>query len=221
MNPHKNLIYNVNWGTPTNFRLRAINLVNSNSSLTDSCIFKDATTFSTNWVFINTAILGISTPSVSSQPIEEWIGGSWSYSNGRPELRQIDMTFRDTADGLLWKNFIYLYDFLKNAYPNDAKWHIVLESLSLEHVNRGAIIGNNVGTLIDTSTAILTHIGQLTYSKDQADAFTTFTVTFKYHNYRHDNEVSGLAKSAVSLKEDKKMGSPPPNGMDWGSISSN
>jgi hypothetical protein len=200
-----NYITKVNWGSPSNFWLTELHLKNipSSDKFNQDCILTSRTY---NSGFINTALLSISTPNVSSQPIEEWIGGSWHYTNGRPELRQIDITFRDTADGLLWKNFVYLYDFLANEYPNNAMWNLSLASIALEAFNRIDASGNFLGTLIDTDTAILTQVGQLQFSKDQADSFTTFTVTFKYYNHKRHLESDALTDNKKALLSGLKRG---------------
>lgn len=187
----KNLIYSINWGSPAYFNISDMSLVNDDfkdSVLHDSFFFgaKSATNSTKN--FLNASILSINTPNVTSQPIEEWIGGRWIYTNGRQELRQLEMTFRDTADALLWRNFIYIYDFLQNRYPDECKWNISINTASIEKTNRLDMSGNTGATIISTSDAILSSISPLNLSKENGDAFTTFSVVFKYYISKRTTE---------------------------------
>jgi hypothetical protein len=197
----KDLIYSVNWGSPAYFYIEELSLVNrsfsDNSMLHSSFFFHKLSDRSKK--FINTSILSVNTPNVTSQPIEEWVGGRWMYTNGRQELRQVELTFRDTADGLLWKNFIYIYDFLQNKYPEDCYWNLSLTTKSMESINRNDSSGNSGATLIGTSTALLSSISPLNFSKDNPDAFLTFSVIFKYFNSGKTTEDIRTSKADYAL----------------------
>lgn len=181
-------VYGINWGSPAYFSLTNMQLMSATKSTDENIKASFFNNFNTYSDFLNTAILSINTPNITSHPIEEWIGGRWVYTNGRQELRQVDITFRDTADNILWRNFIYIYDYLGKSYPDDCKWHLTLVSKSDRIHNAGDKTGHQGATIIDTRTALLTNIGPKTLSKDQPDSFITFTVSFKYYIADKTNE---------------------------------
>jgi hypothetical protein len=199
-NKNINYIHNLKWGSSSVFNFEELiflNPPNSSVKIVSESIFL-ASQFALAKDMINTAIVAVTTPNITSQPIEEWVGGQWAFTNGRQELRQLEITFRDTADALLWKNFVYIYDECKNGYPDDIKWNINLQVMSLESVVRDDNEGHTKATIIATTEAILTQVSSISYSKESADMFTTFTVTFKYYNYKRTSEASTVTSIGKS-----------------------
>lgn len=178
-------ILNISWGSPSSFTIQQLTPVNTDIINNKDCLWYDRL-FVKDIGLLNLSMLSMTIPHLTSQPIEEWVGGTWSYTTGRPEMRQIDITFRDTADGLLWKNFAYMHRVMIDQYPDDTKWNIIISVNSLERDNRQDNrhypTGHTGGELVNTTQAILTDVSSMQLSKDQADSFTTFSVSFKYYN---------------------------------------
>jgi hypothetical protein len=184
-------ILGINWGSPSNFTIDKLTPVNKKMIDNKLCLWH-TDSLNTDLVLFDLSMLSITTPHLTSQPIEEWVAGTWSYTTGRPEIRQIDITFRDTADGLLWKNFAYMHRVMMNQYPNDAKWDISIIVNSLELDNKQDTTGHRMGELVNTTQAILTDVSSMQLSKDQADSFTTFSVSFKYYDKSPNYKLKGL-----------------------------
>jgi hypothetical protein len=191
-NSAKNLIYNRNWSSTAYFQLKNLSLVDT-SIFTDSNIINSPfSNFAQNKDLINTAILSVNTPQINSHPIEEWVGGQWVYTNGRQEIRQIEITFRDTETFGLWRNFVYIYDFMQNRFPNEMQWNLALQTIAMEIANslKAGDEDNTklYTTLVETKNAILSAISPISFSQEHAESFATFTVTFKYYIANKTNE---------------------------------
>lgn len=204
---NKTILYNIKtteWGYQSLFQIESMYMKDSTSKLH---LFEDKVALNS---VINGSILNIETATITHAPIEEWIGGQWVYTTGRPELRQITFTFRETASAWLYRNFNTAYNASRNAYPDDQKWTL---SVFMHGVGtkgtKGTRFGDanekspfvNSGTLIDTSSAILDSIGSISLDQSSSDDFVTFSVTFKYmndiHNYNNLTATAQPAKNTI------------------------
>lgn len=190
----RSTIYNTSWASPAFFKLSVLRL---NSTSLPATIYENSVFGVNNNAktpldineLLGVSIVSINTPNISSQPIHEWVGGTWVYTNGRPEMRQIDITFKDTDKFMFWKSFTNVYNNLTNRYPNECKWDLILKSIPMHLVlrNDDTEIDNMFSTIVETNDAILTSISPIQMSQDNSDSFATFTVTFMYHIQKHND----------------------------------
>jgi hypothetical protein len=179
----RNTIYSTDWTMSHLFSIEALYLANPISN-SPSVHFGNPSSFASNFDIINAAIQEVTLPQVSFQPIQEFVGGEWIYTTGRPEIKQLTFTFRDYANGSLYSDFLRLSQFLKNKFPEEQYWKITINSRSKKEYMNGlnssmaASTGN--APLVGTSKAILESIGAVTLDQTSKGSFMTFTITFLY-----------------------------------------
>lgn len=180
----KSIVYNTFWANPSYFKLNDLSLIIAVNDAEGFNFFASNKGFTNKKDIINTALLNATTANITSQPIEEWIGGAWVYTNGRPELLQLELTFRDNENMEIYRSFTRLYKLLRNKFPDEIKWSIHLLSTTTEVNNQGKETKDKqyYTSVCEQRNAILTSISQVSYAKDNPDSFATFTVTFKYAN---------------------------------------
>lgn len=77
-------------------------------------------------------ILSIDTSDYNYEQLQEYIGGTWRYTTGRPNLRKLTVEFRDSYNGSVYHMFNQAMILLRNAYPDDQKWSI---NISVQDIN--------------------------------------------------------------------------------------
>jgi hypothetical protein len=68
---------------------------------------------------LNLALTSCSTPALAVSPMENYLGGKWFYTNGRPEMAKITLTFRDYGHMTLYKMFTTIYEMSIATYASD------------------------------------------------------------------------------------------------------
>lgn len=174
------------WGSPSLFNIEALNLNT-----------KTGTIFDATDAMLNTAVLNIETATITETPIEEWIAGQWIYTHGRPEMRQITFTFRDSSNSWLYRNFNTAKNMIRNSFPDDQKWTLHVKTHSpisgtsdgrFSSENFSSVTYQGTGSLIYTENAILESISSISLNQSDPDGFLTFSVTFKYMNHVHNTD---------------------------------
>ena len=181
--------YRVEWAYPSQFQIMYLHMVHSaNNKNNKKHYFNDNSMLP----LLNASILNVETATVNHSPLDEWIGGQWVYTTGRPELRQITFTFRETSNAWLYRNFNTAYNANRNAFPDNQKWNINLFIHGVENKNDKSRFSSSElnqlhrGTLLDTKHAIIDSISAINLDQSSADGFLTFSVTFKYINNVHN-----------------------------------
>jgi hypothetical protein len=118
---------------------------------------------------------------ITWQPIQEYIGGQWSYTNGRDELKQVDITLRLTNGLYFYTMILNTMRTLKDDYPDNQKWSITIQSMenTKNFSGSGIQLEGNKKTVLTTSTALLTNISSITFDANNKEVIT-FVVTFMY-----------------------------------------
>jgi hypothetical protein len=186
----------VMWGSPALFNVSKFGLHDANVGT-----MFDKTKHTANLELINTSVLSIETATITETPIEEWIGGQWVYTHGRPEMRQITFTFRDSSNSWLYRNFNMAKNTLRNSFPDEQKWTLQVDTHSAVEEGKGGRFSDGnfdfnaavgIGNMVYTDHAILESISSVTLDQSNSDGFLTFSVTFKYinpiHNIKFDGE---------------------------------
>lgn len=200
-------ILGTDWGHASLFQIKELKL---KKAITLDNIFNNPSSLH----LLNASIQNIETATITETPIEEWIGGQWVYTHGRPEMRQITFTFRDASNSWLYRNLNAVKNAVRNMYPDDQKWAIRVDT-------HGDIVAGNAnsgryqtdsdeyksfGTLIQTQHAILESISSVSLDQSNYDGFLTFSVTFKYINAQHNDSFEGSVNGGVA-KNTKTVGS--------------
>ena len=187
-------IYDVDWGTPSLFEIESMHMIKPNANNQNNAKhFFRASTSGDMMPLLQYSVSNIETATITHTPIEEWIGGKWVYTTGRPEMRQITFTFRDTSEAWLYRNFNTAYNANRNEYPDSQHWTIKVwvygastTSLTLGRMTSDKENAINKGVLIETHTAILESVSSMQLDTSNMDGFLTFSVTFKYMNPIHN-----------------------------------
>lgn len=118
-------------------------------------------------LMFNTAIKTFTVPDYTTSPIETYVGGSWTYTNGIKEIQKIDMTLRDFNDFYLHRSFTALLDNLRDMFPAEQYWGITIRA------SKG-------GTIIyQTTHAILDSVSNISLDRTNESQIAEFSVSFK------------------------------------------
>ncbi len=133
---------------------------------------------------IDIFIQRVSIEPISFAEINEWIGSSWSYTQGRHELQQATITFRDSDGGFLYSAFRKLTGHLKDQYPDDQMWLLKVRKRTLRESrnNINQSIQNDEfkkggHVVLDTQGAMIRSLGALVLDQNN-NGLATFDVTF-------------------------------------------
>lgn len=135
---------------------------------------------------LSTSIQSIHVSPVSYASIEEWVDNHWYYTMGRPELKYVEITFRDYGANILYNSYKDLWWRMRTMFPDEQKWAIMLSSRN--PYNTGEIMdytankpkGGQQGALfLNTTTAILESVSSTNLAKD-GQSWSTFSVRYKY-----------------------------------------
>ncbi|ANH51123.1 hypothetical protein PC5_00001 [Campylobacter phage PC5] len=128
----------------------------------------------------------VSIDPISFAEINEWIGSSWVYTQGRHELQQLTITFRDSDGGFLYSAFKKLAGHLKDQYPDDQMWTIKIRKRTLResrnYINQSVQnneFKNGGHVIIDTQCAMIRSHGGLSLDQN-SNGLATFDVTFLF-----------------------------------------
>ena len=75
---------------------------------------------------VNLNIININTPQLTNNPVEMYIGDRWKIHNGRDEIYNFSITFRDQDQLALYRKFVKAYFYQKSHYFDDIKMTITL-----------------------------------------------------------------------------------------------
>jgi hypothetical protein len=120
---------------------------------------------------LNAALINITTPDFTNQPIEEWVGANWRYHNGRDELYRFTMTFRDYDQMHLYKEFLKWYQMQKMNYFDKIAAKITI-TLDAEY---------NVSEtdFLIFDDCMIESLSNATFDHNTENQITEFSVTFK------------------------------------------
>jgi len=121
---------------------------------------------------INLHIKNISTPQYTNQPIEAYIGDKWYTHNGRNEMWRFTISFRDHDNLKLYRKFLTMYNYQKDAYFDDIKTGIKL-------YKDADYAGQKAALLFDFSESMISSVGQVQFSNETEAQIAEFDVEFK------------------------------------------
>ena len=129
-------------------------------------------------------ITGVDVHPITHAPIESYVSNKWVYTNGRREILQVDITFRD-LDGLsLYNGFKSTYNTLRGEFPEDQYWTLQVATIpnfdySTTQTADQARDYTDHTYIVNTSEAIISNIGSISLDSSSKD-IVTFTVSFMY-----------------------------------------
>jgi len=124
---------------------------------------------------LNIHIKSISTPQFTNQPIESYIGDKWYVHNGRNEMWRFTISFRDHDSLNLYRKFITMYNYQKDAYFNQIKTGIKL-------YKDPDYAGEKSYLLFDFEESMIESVGQVQFSNETEAQIAEFDVEFKCIN---------------------------------------
>lgn len=152
-------ILNKNWTFSRDFFIENIKLNNSSSFESikkaydrdnKKCPFEDFKAFEE---VLKLSILGIDTSDYTFEPIQEFIGGTWYYTTGRPNMKKFTIEIRDYGEGTLYSMFIASMIALRNKFPDDQKWVIKIGLGDTTRQNLKSATTSSINGLINKTSA--------------------------------------------------------------------
>lgn len=177
------------WVVNNLFRIKTIGLKHPSSEIsTTPAVFANSTKYNSPDFLnrINISITNVDLSTLEATPMEVWTGNQWLYTNGRPVMNQLTLTFVDYNNNLLYKEFTGIQKLLSNEYPHNQEWEI--EIYQLKPIYYDATDSKAVTEIkqydksffMKSSTAMLDNVSELRFDQSQHNQFMTFTVTFKF-----------------------------------------
>ena len=124
-------------------------------------------------------VTNVSIGDITNEFINEYSGGIWKYTNGRSNMRQVDITFR-SSNGLAMyttlSNHLYL---LSQQYPNSQKWNINIVMINNTFTTKNTLDNIITTPILNTNDAILINIGNIRFESSSKEV-VTFTATFRF-----------------------------------------
>ena len=135
---------------------------------------------------LGTSIQSVVVSPVSYAAIEEWVDNHWYYTMGRPELKYVEITFRDYGANILYNSYKDLWWRMRTMFPDDQKWAIMLSSRNpydtgeiMDYTSVKPKADQQGALFLSTTTAILESVSSTNLAKD-GQSWSTFSVRYKY-----------------------------------------
>lgn len=137
---------------------------------------------------LNRHIVNVTFPALTTSTLESWIGSYWQYTTGRPVVGQMIVTFTDYDNYTLYNEFLAAFNVLHDSFPTEQMWNITISKILPKQSGRSlstlkplgkSVSESDMVPMIKTKTAMLESISELHFDQSNANALSTFEVTFK------------------------------------------
>jgi hypothetical protein len=123
---------------------------------------------------LNAHIVDVSLPDfVTSQVSEAYSVDRYRFTLGVDQPLRFTITFMDSDDMRLWRDFIKLYDSTKLNYFDDCKFEVSIYKDSDYHDDREPV------HLITYTEVIIEQVNKITLNNEEEAKISRFTVSFK------------------------------------------
>lgn len=119
---------------------------------------------------LNLALKSVTLPPLNQQGYEVFVGGSWHYANGRPDLARVELTFRDYDYFKLYKAFVSVFESAVGAYPGDCFLKVQIDLDKPDGTTEKFAILKN---------CLIENVSQLQFSTDTENQIAEFSVTLR------------------------------------------
>jgi hypothetical protein len=119
---------------------------------------------------LNLALTSCSTPALSVAPMENYLGGKWFYTNGRPEMAKITLTFRDYNHMTLYKMFTKIFEFSISTYASDLFMTL--------HISTDRSEGDTL-KFMTFNSMLIEQISEVSFSNATENQIAEFSITLK------------------------------------------
>jgi len=133
---------------------------------------------------LNLALKSVTIPPLNIAPIETYMGGQWFYTNGRPDMARVELTFRDFGSFSIYKAFTNLYEKCLIMYPDEVYINIM--------ISQDGPTGDEI-KLIEIRDVLIENVSQLNFSSETENQIAEFSVTVRGERQR----VAGTSRANV------------------------
>lgn len=145
-------------------------------------------------VMLNLALISCEVPPLNIQSHETYLGGRWFYTNGKPDMAKVTLTFRDYNELKIYTTFAKIFENSLGQFTDQHK-------MSLQ-----VFLDSDEGRkqVFQFNDAIIENVSQLSFSNTTENQIAEFSVTIR--GIRQTINSVKTFKADTSSFEDSRMG---------------
>ena len=117
-------------------------------------------------------VTNMTTPQLTTNPIEEYIADRYKFYNGKENIYQFTITFKDFEQMSLYKMFSKAFVYQRSMYFDEIKSTVIVYK-EPDYLNESKSI---IWTMENT---LISGVSALTFSNENASQISEFSVDFK------------------------------------------